>query len=189
MEYFASDPRVLSRINRHYKTGESLPDDVIETFCATKKVFSSVDVHTQLFYSLVDQRYHSDHPLGCSTTEMLSSLHAEHHVLPYHENTAWQHRFSHLVGYGARYYSYLMARSVASCIWQKCFQDEPLNPDAGRRYRAECLAHGGGKPSHRLVSDFLEKEVNPEDLSEALVAEIDAKTELLKATMARKKPS
>jgi hypothetical protein len=38
-------------------------------------------------------------------------------------------------------------------------------------------------------SDFLEKEVNPEVLSEALVAEIDAKTELLKATMARKKPS
>ena len=34
-----------------------------------------------------------------------------------------------------RYYSYLMARSVASSIWQECFQADPLNPDAGRRYR------------------------------------------------------
>ena len=85
-----------------------------------------------------------------------------------------------------RYYSYLMARSVASSIWQKCFQSDPLNPDAGRRYRAECLAHGGGKPSHELVSDFLGREVNPEDLADAVVAEIDSKTDVLKAMMAAK---
>ena len=118
-----------------------------------------------------------------------------------------------------------MARSVASSIWQECFQADPLNPDAGRRYRdaiqcrrvirdidflhrsidfmfdfndpilismpsypttsqpprAECLAHGGGKPSHQLVSDFLQREVVPEDLADAVVAEIDTKTEVLKA--------
>ena len=39
------------------------------------------------------------------------------------------------VSYTYRYYSYLMARSVASSIWQECFQADPLNPDAGRRYR------------------------------------------------------
>merc|ERR1712117_118329 len=55
MEYFAADPRVLTRINKHYRTGETLPDHVVEAFCATKQVFSAVDVHTQLFYSLLDQ--------------------------------------------------------------------------------------------------------------------------------------
>ena len=45
------------RINRHFRTGETLPEEVVESFCATKKVFSAVDVHTQLFYSMLDQRY------------------------------------------------------------------------------------------------------------------------------------
>ena len=126
MEYFSSDPRVLSMIGKHYKTGESLPEDVTKKFCATKKVFNGVDIQTQLFYSLIDQKFHQTHPLGCSTTEALQQLHQEHHSLPYHDNTAWHHRFSHLVGYGARYYSYLMARAVASSIWQKYFQADPL---------------------------------------------------------------
>jgi hypothetical protein len=42
------------------------------------------------------------------------------------------------------------------------------------------LSHGGGKPSHRLVSDFLGSEVRPEDLSDALIAEIDAKNDEVK---------
>ena len=144
MEYFASDPRVLSRINRHYRTGETLPEAVVESFCATKQVFSAVDVHTQLFYSMLDQRYHGDPcpDSGSSTTDVLAALHAEHHPLGYPDRTAWHHRFSHLVGYGARYYSYLMARSVASSIWQECFQADPLNPDAGRRYRAVNMLPG-----------------------------------------------
>ncbi len=49
-------------------------------------------------------------------------------------------------------------------------------------FREECLSHGGGKPSHRLVSDFLGSEVRPEDLSDALIAEIDAKNDEVRFT-------
>ena len=58
-----------------------------------------------------------------------------HHSLKYHPGTAWQLRFSHLVGYGARYYSYLMARSVASTIWQKYFASDPYDSSNGLKYR------------------------------------------------------
>jgi intermediate peptidase len=55
MEYFAADPRVLSRLSKHYKTGDSLPMHVIEKICATKKIFAASEMQTQLVYSAVDQ--------------------------------------------------------------------------------------------------------------------------------------
>ena len=79
--------------------------------------------------------YHSELPLGGSTSDVLERVQAEFHSLPHVAGTGPQLRFSHLVGYGARYYSYLLARSVASAIWQKNFQKNPYSGEAGKRYR------------------------------------------------------
>merc|ERR1719466_681923 len=167
MEYFASDPRVLARVNRHYKTGEKLPDHIIQKLCATKKVFAGTE--------LQDQLYHSQLPLPGDITSCLETVQTKFHTLPYVPGTAYHLRFSHLVGYGARYYSYLMARSVASAIWQHSFQEDPFCGVAGGRYRKECLEHGGGKASHLLVGDYLEEEMEPGQLATALIQELDTK--------------
>ena len=97
MEYFSSDPRVLQDISCHFRTGEKLPLGVLEKYSASRKMFSGPDIQSQLCYSLLDQRLHAQHPLGCSTTEIMQQIHSEHHSLPFPDGTAWQHRFSHLV--------------------------------------------------------------------------------------------
>merc|ERR1712142_1068546 len=175
MEFFAADPRVLGRVNRHYKTGEKLPEHIIQKLCATKKIFAGSELQAQLFYSAVDQLYHSKLPLPGSTSFCLESIQSQYHTLPYVPGTAYHLRFSHLVGYGARYYSYLMARSVASAIWQFSFESDPFCRTAGVRYRKECLEHGGGKASHLLVGDYLKEKLTPSQLASALINEVDAK--------------
>uniref|UniRef100_A0A8C7DHC5 Mitochondrial intermediate peptidase n=1 Tax=Oncorhynchus kisutch TaxID=8019 RepID=A0A8C7DHC5_ONCKI len=125
MEFFATDYRVVNQFARHYQTG-------------------------QVFYAALDQVYHGK-PQNRSTTDILKQMQEKFYGLPYVPNTAWQLRFSHLIGYGAKYYSYLMSRAIASMVWRQCFQKDPFNRDMGERYRREMLAHGGSKEPMLMV--------------------------------------
>ncbi|XP_044733789.1 mitochondrial intermediate peptidase, partial [Chrysoperla carnea] len=176
MEYFANDSRVLSKFARHFQTNEQISDEMLERLCLSRNLFIASETEMQLFYSALDHRYHNckEH-IPNSTTATLAETQKEYYTLPYVENTAWQLRFSHLVGYGAKYYSYLISRAVASWIWQQYFEMDPFSRTNGERYRRECLAHGGGKPPRNLVNDLLKKECTPSNLAMALINEIDLK--------------
>ncbi|XP_067215907.1 mitochondrial intermediate peptidase isoform X2 [Linepithema humile] len=174
MEYFASDPRVVSKFAKHFQTQEPIPEKLLRTLCASKNIFCASELQNQVFYSMLDQVYHSGE-LTKSTTQILADVQKEYYGLPYVKDTAWQLRFSHLVGYGAKYYSYLISRAIAAWIWQTYFHDNPFCRSAGERYRRECLAHGGGKPASQLVSDFLHKEINAATFAKSLINEIDMK--------------
>jgi mitochondrial intermediate peptidase len=174
MEYFSSDPRVLKTFAKHFQTQEPMPDEMLERLCASKHIFSASETQLQVFYSALDQVYHgnpADH--SANTTETLKAVQEKYYGLPYVNNTAWQLRFSHLVGYGAKYYSYLCSRAISSWIWQEYFQKDPLNRTQGDKYRYGCLLYGGSVPSRDLVGRFLGKEVSPKNLAENLINEID----------------
>jgi intermediate peptidase len=174
MEYFASDPRVLKTFARHYQTQEQMPPEMLQRLCASKNVFSASETQLQVFYSALDQVYHGRAENQCTnTTETLMKVQQQYYSLPYVPSTAWQLRFSHLVGYGSKYYSYLCSRAIASWIWQEYFQKDPLNREQGEKYRFNCLLYGGSVPSRNLVSNFLGKDVSAQNLAENLINEID----------------
>lgn len=181
MEYFAGDPRVLRTFAKHFQTKEPMPDDMLQRLCASKNIFCASETQLQVFYSALDQVYHGDPKFhGSTTTETLKNVQEKYYALPYVENTAWQLRFSHLVGYGAKYYSYLISRAIASWIWQTYFEKNPFSRTEGEKYRRECLAFGGGIPSRQLVANFLKRDVTPRNLCQSLVTEIDTNNSKLK---------
>ena len=184
MEFFASDPRVLSRFARHHATGQTMPQELMMRWIASKKVFVASETQLQVFYAALDQAYHSasvfkwssndetdKRPIGRekSTTEILAETQRQYYSIPYVENTAWQLRFSHLVGYGAKYYSYLVSRAVAGAIWNKLFAQDPLSRQAGERYRYEVLAPGGGKPAQKIAEDVLGCRVDADFIAGSVV--------------------
>ncbi|MED6247195.1 hypothetical protein ATANTOWER_004240 [Ataeniobius toweri] len=172
MEYFATDYRVISQFARHYETGQPLPESMVARLCESKKVCGAADTQLQIFYAVLDQIYHGK-PQNRSTTEILKEMQEKFYGLPYIPNTAWQLRFSHLIGYGAKYYSYLMSRAVASMVWNQCFVQDPLNRDMGERYRREMLAHGGAKEPMLMVEGMLQRRPGIEDFVDALVSELN----------------
>ncbi|KAA0704200.1 Mitochondrial intermediate peptidase [Triplophysa tibetana] len=173
MEYFASDYRVVSQFARHYQTGEPLPESLVSRLCESKRVCSAADTQLQIFYAALDQVYHGK-PQYTTTTDILREMQEKFYGLPYVHDTAWQLRFTHLVGYGAKYYSYLMSRAVASMVWRQCFLQDPFNRDMGERYRREMLAHGGSKEPMLMVRGMLQKTPTIEDFVDALVVDLDA---------------
>nr|CAG4646103.1 EOG090X02LQ [Macrothrix elegans] len=182
MEFFAFDPKVVSKFARHYKTGEPLPVERLEALCVAKSIFAASELQQQVFYSALDQNLHASAIADedkFNTTDILQKTQNQYYGLAFIPNTAWQHRFSHLIGYGAKYYSYLLSRGVAAWIWHKYFQGDPLNRESGEKFRTDFLAHGGSKPAREMVSAFLGKDVNPINLSESLIFDLDARQELV----------
>jgi len=175
MEYFAGDPRVLRTFARHFQTHKPISEDMLMRLCASKHHFAASETQLQVFYSALDQEYHGTGARqGGNSTETLRSVQSRYYGLPYVENTAWQLRFSHLVGYGAKYYAYLVSKTIASWIWQTYFEANPFNRQAGEKYRSEILAHGGAVPSRKLVTNFLQREMTPSVLANSLINEIDS---------------
>lgn len=176
MEYFTSDERVLNKFARHYQTGQAMPTDQLKRLCASKHLLSASETQLQLFYSAMDQKFHGNYDewvVTKSSTDILREMQERYYSVPYVEGTAWQLRFTHLVGYGAKYYSYLVSRAIASSIWYTYFEKDPLNREQGERFRRECLAYGGGLPSKRLVENFLKQEITPSYLADNLIGEIE----------------
>lgn len=173
MEYYVWDSSILAQFARHNRSGKPLPREAVEKLCHSRNLFSSLEMQTQVFYSMVDQQYHAEHPLQGSTTEILKDLQQQYVSTPYIEGTAWQQRFSHLHGgYAGRYYSYLWCRAVALRIWNEWFEKEPLSREAGERYRQTFLKHGGARDARDLVEDMLGEEVSVEGLVNALQGEL-----------------
>lgn len=86
---------------------------------------------------------------------------------------AYELRFSHLVGYGAKYYAYLISRAIAASIWQKYFEKDPFSRTEGEHYRRNCLIHGGGVPTKILASNFLQHEITADYLTQGLINDIE----------------
>ncbi|OCT96097.1 mitochondrial intermediate peptidase isoform X1 [Xenopus laevis] len=173
MEYFSSDYRVVNQFARHYQTGQTLSKPMVSRLCESKKVGAASDMQLQVFYAMLDQTFHGVHPLKGSTTDILKETQETFYGLPYVPQTAWHLRFSHLAGYGAKYYSYLMSRAVASMVWKQCFMKNPFDRAMGERYRREMLAHGGGKEPLLMVQGMLQKCPSVDDLVDALVSDLD----------------
>lgn len=176
MEYFVSDPRVLKAFAKHYKTGKSLEGETLQNFCRSKRLFLYSEFQLQVFYALVDQAYHgaefSSTVNPKTTTDVLAEIQNKYYGIPYVENTAWQLRFGHLVGYGGKYYSYLMSRAVSSMIWRKLFSDNPFSRENGERYRQELLAHGGERHPRELIEGLLGEKPTMDVITNSLVEDL-----------------
>ena len=76
LEHWVWDREVLASFTRHYETGDSLPDSLLDSMLAAKTLSSGIMTVRQLYFAHLDQAYHAPDFDGDSTaaTEALHEI-------------------------------------------------------------------------------------------------------------------
>lgn len=166
MESFSSDPRVLCKIAKHYKTGEPLPELLLRSHQARRDSLKNCEAYMQSKMALLDQVLHNESVVdfsnqdslkNFSSTSVYHKLESELKVFADQWST-WHGKFPHLFSYGAVYYSYLLDRAIAEKIWNGLFEKDPWSRAAGEKYKESILKWGGARDPWLCLADALDDE-------------------------------
>ena len=128
----------------------------------------------QVSSAMFDHEFHGVYPLKKSYQEIYSSMLTKYASLPYISSTYPYLKFYHLIDYGARFSSYIIARSMASKIWHDQFSKDPLSKTAGEQLRQNFLQWGGEREPKELMTNLfaLKNELTIDDMTKAITDEI-----------------
>ena len=147
-EHWAFEPEVLKVYAKHYKTGEVMPQELIDKIEASGKYGQGFATVEYLAASYVDMDLHvlTSIPANFNVMEFKAKKLAERgipkQILPRYSVT----NFSHSIGggYSAGYYSYIWAE-VLDCDAFQAFKEtgDIFNQEVAQRFRQYVLTPGG----------------------------------------------
>ena len=154
----------LSLFATHYKTGEIIPDSLLNRMLMAKNIQSGNNLLQQIFYGILDLTLHEgfDSSNVKSTTEIMSELQNSITNYAYTEGTHQQASFDHLLDYGASYYGYLWSEVYAADMYSVFEKEGLLNLETGLHFRRTILEKGGSENPMNLVKAFLRRDPNNE---------------------------
>lgn len=154
-ECYAWDYRVLKTFALDETTGDAIPEKLVKALNASRNMFPATELQRQIFYSIMDLTLFGEQvSKPIDTISTVADLKRKHTSSKYAEGTHWHTRFTHLINYGAGYYTYLYARCFATTIWQELCKEDPLSRSVGSAIRDKFLQYGGSKDPSSLLKDF-----------------------------------
>ncbi len=159
LEEWARDPEVLQSFAVHYKTGQSIPAELVQRMKRAEAVSRGLMVRRQMSLAALSLQYYNRDPSGMDTTSLAKEVHERYDPLPWFQGTHFQCGFGHLNGYSAIYYTYMWSLVIEKDIFS-LFRGQPslLDTTQALRYRQAILESGSGKPAGEMVVDFLGRE-------------------------------
>jgi Zn-dependent oligopeptidase len=129
LEHWCWEPSVLTGFTRHVDTGGPLPETLLGSMLAAKRLDSGVLTARQLFFANLDMAYH-----GGGTPDTTALVDALHRITGFDAppDTYFQAGFGHLFGYDAGYYGYLWSQVFADDMFTRFEHDGPLNESLAR---------------------------------------------------------
>lgn len=155
-EHWATEPQVLKMYARHYQTGNTIPDELIEKI-RKQKTFNQGFITTELMAAaILDMNLHNlTDTQGLDVVayekEAMDKLGLIPQIAPRYRTTY----FSHIIGgYAAGYYSYLWANVLDSDAFEAFKEHGIFDPNTANLFRRNILEKGDSEEAMTLYRNF-----------------------------------
>lgn len=157
MENWAADPEVLKMYAKHYKTGEVIPDALIQKLEQSGTFDQGFATTEYLAASLLDLDYHtqsSDIKIGANEFEKKSmeKIGLSGSIIPRYRTTYFQHIFAG--GYSAGYYSYIWSGVLDTDAYSVFKNSDLFSPEKAASFRKNILEKGNTEEPMELYKRF-----------------------------------
>lgn len=168
MENWAADPEVLKIYARHWKTGEPMPQELIDKLQASSHFNQGFIVTEFMSAALLDMAYHSVQdasPIDARKfeKETLDKIGLIPEITVRYRSPYFGHIFNG--GYSAGYYAYTWAEVLDADAFA-AFKEtgNVFNPEKAKAFRENILSKGGSDDPMKLYKQFRGKEPSIEPL-------------------------
>jgi thimet oligopeptidase len=166
LEELIRSPQVLRTFAKHYKTGETIPMELVEKMNRAGAFGRAGYVSSQDAYSAISYDIYKGDPkdvdLDAATDDAL-------HRFTFSKLSPGIHMwasFGHLGGYSSSYYTYMWDEVIATDFFAQFDKGNPLTGTAPHRYRSLVLEPGGSMSANDLVKNFLGRPQNMDALKQ-----------------------
>ena len=167
MEHWAFEKDVLKMYAKHYKTGEIIPDELIEKLHASANFNQGFALTEVLAASLLDMRFHTmteeDPELNVMEfeKEYLNSIGLIPEIYSRYRSTYFNHIMG---GYDAGYYSYTWASVLDNDAFEAFKETSLFDQETAQSFRENVLAKNGIKDAMEMYVAFRGREPKIEAL-------------------------
>jgi peptidyl-dipeptidase Dcp len=168
-EMWATWPEVLKNYAKHYKTGEPIPQALLDKVIAAEKFNQGYKTTEYLSASLLDQTWHQLNPSDVPQDAVAFEAEALHKagvdfppVPPRYRSFYFSHAFAG--GYSAGYYSYIWSEVLDADTVEWFKEHGALKRENGDRFRAMLLSRGGSADALGLFKNFVGRDPYVEPL-------------------------
>jgi len=159
MEHWAFEPEVLKVYAKHYKTGEVIPQELIDKMVNAGKYGQGFATTEYLAASFLDMDFHvlKEIPANLDVlafeAKSLGDRGLISQIPPRYRSTYFSHTFGG--GYTAGYYSYIWAEVLDSDAYQAFVETKDIfNKEVAAKFRKEILARAGQDEAMTLYVNF-----------------------------------
>lgn len=167
MENWAAEPEVLKMYAKHYKTGEVIPDALIQKLQKSGTFDQGFATVEYLAASFLDMDYHTQTAaiqLDANSFEKnsMKKIGLIDAIIPRYRSTYFSHIFSG--GYSSGYYSYIWSGVLDTDAFEAFKTTNLFNPEKAKLFRKNVLEKGGTEDPMVLYKRFRGAEPSVEPL-------------------------